>query len=94
MNRRQAKKKYKKTYGHNPPTVTRPLYELKRIGHETAESMANVNDALDAMMYSIQRMIEQHKKKVTPDTQVEVAVMLAKKRKNGCRKKRGRRILW
>lgn len=94
MNRRQAKKKYKKIYGHNPPTVTQPLYELKRIGHETAEGMANVNDALDALTYSIQRMIEQHKKKVTPDTQVEVAVILAKKRKKGYRKKRGRRILW
>lgn len=94
MNRRQAKKKYKKRYGHNPPIVTQPLYELKRIGHETAEAIANVNDALDAMTYSIQRMIEQHKKKVIPDTQVEVAVILAKKRKKGYRKKRGRRILW
>lgn len=92
MNRRQAKKKYKKVYGHNPPTGAQQLYELNRIFHKTAENITSasraMNDAMDAMTWSVLRMIEQHKAKAAPDTQVEVAMMLSKKRKDGKRRKR------
>lgn len=88
MNRRQAKKKYKKVYGHNPPTVRKQLYELQRTFHETAEAITSVISALDEMTLNMLRIIEQHKAKAAPGTQVEVAIILSKKRKDGKRRKR------
>lgn len=92
MNRRQAKKKYKKRYGYNPPTVRKQLYELQRTFHEAAELIGSVNrslnNSLDTMTQNILKMKAQHQAEVGPDVQVEVAMMLSKKRKDGQRRRR------
>ena len=63
-------------------------YELQRTFHETAEATTSVISALDEMTLNMLRMIEQHKAKAAPGTQVEVAIILSKKRKDGKRRKR------
>ena len=92
MNRRQAKKKYKKVYGHNPPTVRKQLYELQRTFYEAAEAITSINKSLynflDTTTQYILKMKAQHQAEAGPDVQVEVAMMLSKKRKDGKRRKR------
>ena len=84
MNRRQAKKKYKKVYGHNPPTVRKQLYELQRTFHEAAEAVTSVNKSLynllDTMTQNILKIKAQHQAEAGPDVQVEVAMMLSEEK--------------
>ena len=68
------------------------MYELQRTFHEVAEAITSVNKSLynllDTMTQNILKIKAQHQAEAGPDVQVEVAIMLSKKRKDGKRRKR------
>lgn len=95
MNKRQAKKQYKKIHGHNPPKTAVTKYTpegIERIGNGLRDAFAEMSKTLQRVAESMARVFEDMGKKYsrsvieTEEPPVVVARTLSERRKK-CRRK-------
>lgn len=95
MNKRQAKKQYKKIHGHNPQKTAVAVYtpeDIERIANNLRSAAAEMFKALQRVAESMDRVFEDMGKKYsrpvieTEEPPVVVARTLSERRKK-CRRK-------